>query len=285
MTGFGRAEGTWNTRQYRVEIKSLNSKQLDISVRVPLPLRDRELQIRTEVGKVLGRGKIDVGVFCDEGGREMKANLNTELMQAYFTQLKAFCENNRIENTDLLASILRLPEVVTSETSSMDEEEWLFVMSLVQEALLMTDDYRKREGLTQLNLFRHILNEILVQQETLVPLLVARNSRLRNRLAQGLKEVLKEENVDQNRLEQELILYVERWDVAEELQRLQQNGAHFLEELSGESRGRTLGFIAQEIGREINTIGSKANDFEVQKIVVVMKESLEQVKEQLANVL
>ena len=109
MTGFGRAEGTWNTRQYRVEIKSLNSKQLDISVRVPLALRDRELQIRTEVGKVLGRGKIDVGVFCDEGGRETKGNLNTELMQAYYTQLKAFCENNGIENTDRLASILRHP--------------------------------------------------------------------------------------------------------------------------------------------------------------------------------
>jgi uncharacterized protein (TIGR00255 family) len=285
MTGFGRSEGSWHDRHYRVEIKSLNSKQLDINIRVPSALRDRELQIRTEAGKILGRGKVDIGVFCDDGGRETKTHLNTSAMQSYYTQLKSFCDSNGIQNSDLIASIVRLPEVVSSELSTMDEDEWLFISALLNESLLMTDEYRKREGLAQLNFFKQVMNEILRQQEMLVPLLVARNARLRNRLAQGLKELLKDENVDQNRLEQELILYVERWDVAEELQRLQQNCQHFLEELSCEARGRTLGFIAQEIGREINTIGSKANDFEMQKLVVVMKESLEQVKEQLANVL
>ncbi|MFM7104787.1 MAG: endoribonuclease YicC domain-containing protein, partial [Flavobacteriales bacterium] len=239
----------------------------------------------TEAGKILGRGKVDIGVYCDDSGREMKTHLNTSVMQSYYTQLKSFCDSNGIRNSDLIASIVRLPEVVSSELSTMDEDEWLFISALLNESLLMTDEYRKREGLAQLNFFQQVMNEILSQQEMLVPLLVARNARLRNRLAQGLKELLKDENVDQNRLEQELILYVERWDVAEELQRLQQNCQHFLEELSGEARGRTLGFIAQEIGREINTIGSKANDFEMQKIVVVLKESLEQVKEQLANVL
>jgi uncharacterized protein (TIGR00255 family) len=285
MTGFGRSEGSWNNRHYRVEIKTLNSKQLDINMRVPPALRDKELQIRTEAGKILGRGKIDIGIFCDDSGRESKSGLNTQIMQAYYHQLKDFCDNNGIQNTDFLAAIVRLPEVISSDLSSMEEDEWLFITRLFDEALVMTDDYRKREGLAQLNTFTTSIKGIMSQHEMLKPLLVGRNNRLRSRLEQGLKELLTEEKVDQNRLEQELILYVERWDVAEELQRLQQNCGHFLEELSGESRGRTLGFIAQEIGREINTIGSKANDFEVQKIVVVMKESLEQVKEQLANVL
>lgn len=285
MTGFGRSEGSWKGRQYRVEIKSLNSKQLDINLRIPGSLREREMQIRTEVSKIFIRGKVDVGVYCDDSGREIKPAINTAVMQGYYDQLRAFCDHNKMQNVDILAAIVRLPEVVSSDTSSPEEDEWLFISGLLNEALQMTDEYRTREGKAQCNMFGQTINDIMSQQQLLLPLVERRNTRLRGRLEKGLKEVLSGEKIDQNRLEQELILYIERWDIAEELQRLHQNCAHFMEEMKDEARGRTLGFIAQEIGREINTIGSKANDAEIQKVVVSMKESLEQVKEQLANVL
>lgn len=285
MTGFGRAEGAWNGRQYRVEIKSLNSKQLDVNTRIPSNLREKEMQIRTDVNQVLGRGKVDVGIFCDDAGREAKSTLNIPVMQVYYDQINEFCKRNGLENSDILASIVRLPEVVSSDFSAPGEDEWVFISGLLKEALQMTDDYRVREGNAQFKMFSQTIQEILAQQKVLLPLVEARNNRLRTRLEKGLNELLSSEKLDQNRLEQEVILYIERWDIAEELQRLQENCSHFTTEMNEQSRGRTLGFIAQEMGREINTIGSKANDAEIQKIVVSMKESLEQVKEQLANVL
>jgi len=285
MTGFGRSEGSWKGRQYRVEIKTLNSKQLDLSLRIPAFLRERDLQIRTMVGQALVRGKVDVAVFCDDSSRELKTGLNTSVMQAYYNQLKEFCEQNEISNPDILTAVMSLPEVVLSDTATLEEEEWGLIAAVIVEALDKVDEYRLREGAAQYKVFMDTIKAILSQREMLISMVDARNARIRSRIEQGLKDLLLADRTDQNRIEQEIILYVERWDIAEELQRLMQNCTHFEEEISNESRGRTLGFIAQEIGREINTIGSKANDFEIQKSVVAMKESLEQVKEQLANVL
>lgn len=285
MTGFGKAEGTLRNKKVTVEIKSLNSKQFDLNLRLPSIYRDKELELRSWLSDAIQRGKCDVIIYYESLEAEKRVSINKPLFEAYYNDLKEVADKVGMKEADFLNAIIRIPEVLKPEAHEVDEEEFGTLMGIVKEAYARFDQYRKTEGAKLQDEFQMRIEMILSLRDSLKVPMEARTEKVREKLRNNLNELIPPDKLDTNRFEQELIYYLERLDITEEHQRLSTNCAHFTEELKGESQGKKLGFVSQEIGREINTIGSKANDAEMQKIVVMMKDELEKIKEQINNVL
>ena len=286
MTGYGSAKGTVGTQSVTVEIRSLNSKFLELNVRLPLQFRDKELEIRADVGKLLERGKADLNVSIDNNELAKRSTVNKEIFLAYYEDLKSLATETGMSDNNMLDAILKLPAVLNSEKSEMDEEQWRQLKALIQSAVEQFNLFRSNEG----NVLEQDVTQRLNAMENAVPQLEqyeqARIESVRARLHKSVNELKDQLNIDTNRFEQELIYYIEKLDISEEKVRLKSHCDYFLQTMnSKEANGKKLGFITQEIGREINTIGSKANDANMQRIVVEMKDELEKLKEQLANVL
>jgi len=285
MTGFGKAEGTIGNKKFTIELRSLNSKQLDLNMRIPSTYREKELELRSWLSEQLQRGKADLLVYYESLEVEKRLAINKPLMLAYYEDLKSFNDEAGVTGGDYLNALMRIPDVLKPESTELDEEEWAALFSLIKDAFHRFDSYRKLEGEKLAREFEQRIELILENRNALQEPIKARNQRVREKLRNNLEELIPVDKIDPNRFEQELIYYLERLDISEEYQRLETNCAHFSDELKGESQGKKLGFISQEIGREINTIGSKANDADMQRLVVIMKDELEKIKEQINNVL
>jgi uncharacterized protein (TIGR00255 family) len=286
MTGYGKAEGTIGTRKFTVELRSLNSKQFDLNVRMPSMFKEKEMALRTFLAKEVGRGKSDLTIFYEASAEEKKVAVNKPLMLSYQRDFKEVAEAFGQENPDYLGAIMRIPDVLRPEKEELNEDEWSQIMELVKTALEGFIAYRTQEGAVLYHDFKSRINAILNLQEELSPLITARVERTKDRIKNNLNEWIEADKIDTNRFEQEMIYYLEKMDVTEELVRLTGNCNYFLEILEdGTMQGKKLGFISQEIGREVNTLGSKANDAEMQRRVVQMKDELEKIKEQILNVL
>lgn len=285
MTGFGKAEAIIGPRKFTAEVRSLNSKQLDLNLRIPGLYRDRELDLRAWMSDKVQRGKADVLIYYESIEAEKRMTLNKELMLAYYRDLKDIADEAGLSGGDYLNALIRIPDVLKPENQEADEEEWSQVRRLAEEAFSRFDQYRRTEGAKLKDDFIWRIGLIMKLHAQLPEPMELRRERVREKLHHSLSELIPADKIDPNRFEQELLYYLERMDISEEFQRLRTNCEHFTEELQGEAQGKKLGFISQEIGREINTIGSKANDSEMQRIVVQMKDELEKIKEQINNVL
>jgi uncharacterized protein (TIGR00255 family) len=291
MTGFGKATLETGSRKFTVEIKSLNSKQLDINTRIAGPYREKELEIRAELGRTLERGKIDFSILIDSNGDGSGLVINKPLIRNYYNQLRELAiELGEPESLALLPVITRMPDVFKTEREELDENEWQALSSTIQEALRLINAFRLQEGLL---LEKDMISRIAIILELLrdvEPFEKRRIVMLRERMMRNQAEYREAnaniEKFDENRFEQELFYFLEKLDITEEKVRLRQHCDYFTETLADpQSNGRKLGFILQEIGREINTLGSKANDADMQKLVVQMKDELEKIKEQILNIL
>lgn len=285
MTGFGKSEGTVGNKKFTVEVRSLNSKQLDLNMRIPGAFREKELELRSWLSENIQRGKSDLLVYYESLEAEKRMSFNKPLMEAYYEDLKEVADRVGMVGGDFLNALIRIPDVLKPESQELDEEEWSGLFSIVKEAYKKFDAYRKTEGSKMQDEFRMRVKLIMGHRDELNEPIKTRNEKVREKLKTSLEELIPIDKIDPNRFEQELIYYLERLDISEEYQRLETNCEHFMEELQGESQGKKLGFISQEIGREINTIGSKANDADMQRLVVQMKDELEKIKEQISNVL
>ncbi len=287
MTGFGRAEQTVNDKTFLVEIKSLNGKQFEIQLRLPPLLRPYEFDIRSLLQEHLVRGSIDCVITIKQNGASKPVNINTDLIKAYYHQIEILAGELKIDTNSVLSALLRLPEVVTPAMDVLNDEDFEHFKKVLLDALNELNRHRLNEGASlEKDLYTRITN-INAQEETIVKLEPNRIRRIREEITQLLETYAGKENYDGNRLEQELIYYIEKIDIHEEQVRLKQHCEYFKSLLAGsdESKGKKLSFIIQEIGREINTTGSKAYDAEIQKCVVIMKDELEKAKEQVLNVL
>ncbi len=287
MTGFGKHSLSVANKKINLEIRTLNSKQFDINIRVPMNYKDKELDIRTLVSKYLIRGKIDVFINIEQDASNQAPTLNRELAGHYYSELKSLSENiNQRDFENYLPIIAKLPEVFKVEDEAIDPKEWEQVYEGLEHTLQQVDNYRVVEG-QQLEVdFKERIQEILALLKKVDPFEEARTDRIKDRIKTNLTNFLQDVNHDKNRLEQEMIYYIEKLDITEEKVRLLKHCEYFLNTLdSADSSGKKLGFICQEIGREINTLGSKANDADLQQVVVLMKDELEKIKEQLFNIL
>jgi uncharacterized protein (TIGR00255 family) len=286
MTGFGRAEGTIGPRKFTIEIRTLNSKLLDVNLRMPSVYKEKEMVLRSSLADRVVRGKTDMTIFYESDATEKKVTINKALMENYYNDLKEVSDAIGQENTDFMGILLRIPDILRPERETFDESEWKTISAMVTDAVDRLDEYRMTEGAKLEQDFKNRIQTIMDLYDQLEEPLSTRMVQVRERIQGNLDEFLDTEKIDKNRFEQELIFYLERLDVTEERVRLKSNCDYFLEVLKNEdAAGKKLGFIGQEIGREINTMGSKANNAEVQKIVVQMKDELEKIKEQVLNVL
>ena len=285
MTGFGRAEGTVNDRRVTVEIRSLNSKQLDLFVKLPGLYKERDAEVRQWIGERAVRGKVEVYVGSEPLPGVQRSHFDAELIKAYHAELKRIVTDvDPTTDTDLMGLVLRMPDVSTGPQEELSDAEWSSVLALIGAAMQAFNGFRETEG-------RKLRTDLHARVERIVSLLAdidaqddGRKERTRERIRARLAEL--QAQVDQDRFEQELVFYLEKLDINEEKVRLRAHCSYFLETLEKEDhQGRKLGFIAQEMGREINTIGSKANDASMQRNVVLMKDELEKVKEQVLNAL
>lgn len=287
MTGFGRAEATINGRQVVVELKSLNGKQFDVVTKLAPILRSYELDIRNLLNATLMRGTIDLNIAIKQEGASKPMTVNTSLAVFYYQGMQQIAAQLNIPEENVLATLMRMPEVVAPEQDVLPEAEWLEVKKVIEEAARHLMDHRKNEG----NALHKDLHQRIQSIESLladiIPLEGQRTEKIRSKITQSLNELVGKENVDPNRFEQEMIYYLERMDFTEEKTRLKQHCQYFHStvEKEGTSKGKILGFILQEIGREINTLGAKANYAEIQQIVINMKDELEKAKEQVLNIL
>ncbi|MGB0375712.1 MAG: YicC/YloC family endoribonuclease [Flavobacteriaceae bacterium] len=281
MTGFGRAEQTLETRKISVEIRCLNSKNLDLNARIHSFFRELEPEIRKTIGNQLSRGKIDLSIYLELVNGQSPTSINTEVVQNYIQQLQ---EIETVSPADALQMAIRLPDALKTEKETIDEATADVVKQLIQKALTDVDQHRKEEGLSLQKDLMEQVESIRKQLQTIAQLAPERMQNIRERIQKNLEELQTEH--DANRFEQELIFYTEKLDINEELVRLENHLNYFSEIAEApNSSGKKLGFIAQEIGREINTIGSKAQYAPMQKVVVLQKDALEKIKEQLLNVL
>lgn len=284
MTGYGKATAQIASKKITVEIRTLNSKVLDLNLRVPSLYREKELQIRQIIAAVLSRGKVDASLLIEETGVSNNQTLNVNLLNNYIDQLKKVNLSDSYRDVELLEMATRFPEVFSAEVQEADEEELGTILNLVEACVLATQDYRANEGAVlekefslRITNIEQLLDEVILHDKE-------RLAGVRERLQKAVADL--QQQVDQNRFEQELIYYLEKYDITEEKVRLKNHLNYFKETMAmPESQGRKLGFISQEIGREINTIGSKSNDAPMQQLVVQMKDELEKIKEQLLNVL
>jgi len=286
MTGFGKAVCELPAKNVVIEVKSLNSKQLDLSVKTPYLYKEKELEIRSLVSDKLQRGKVDFSVFFEYKSDSSSREVNKQIIKSYYKQLKEVNDDLGLSSTDLLATIMRLPDVMNTEMVQLDEAEWINVSKAIGEALVQLDSFRSTEGNALANDLKGRIDVIARLLQEIEPHEKTRVVKIKERLQATLEEFVPKEKIDANRLEQELIYYLEKLDISEEKVRLAQHCKYFTETMMKEEfPGRKLGFIAQELGREINTIGSKSNEAMMQKIVVQMKDELEKIKEQVLNVL
>ncbi|GAA4034397.1 YicC family protein [Flavobacterium cheonhonense] len=282
MTGFGKATLQLPTKKITVEIKSLNSKGLDLNTRMPSVFREMELGLRNQISQRLERGKIDFSLYVEVTGEETSSKINVPIVKGYINQMKAVIPN--ADETELMKMAVRMPDALKTERDEIDENEWQQIQTVIDEALANIVQFRKDEGVSLEKEFLHRIANILTLMNNAVAYDAERVETVKTRLRTALSEL--KENVDENRFEQELIFYLEKYDITEEKVRLENHLNYFIETLAGtEANGRKLGFITQEMGREINTMGSKSNHAEMQKLVVMMKDELEKIKEQVLNVL
>ena len=290
MTGFGKAEAAFGTKKITVELRSLNSKQLDLNLRLPAVYRQAEYDIRRALTRALVRGKVDAFVTVESQRTETSAHINREAFAAYAAQLRDAAQAAGLETaaagweSAALQSILRLPDVVSTEAETVGEEELATLMATVETACACLDAFREQEGATLIADLLRRVDLIERYKEQVVPFEQARTETVRARILDGVAKL--KVDVDSNRLEQEMIFYIEKLDITEEKVRLANHCRYFREVAAEEEgAGRKLGFIAQEMGREINTMGSKANETNIQRLVVQMKDELEKIKEQVLNIL
>ncbi len=288
MTGYGKATAELPDKKINVEIKSLNSKAMDLSTRIAPAYREKEMEIRNEISKVLERGKVDFSMWIEKKeGAENDTPINQSVVEGYYKQIQTISDNLAIPvPADWFQTLLRLPDVMTkTEVQEVSEEEWKVVHETILEAIRQLVEFRKQEGTALEKKFREKINNITTLLEAVAPYEKERVEKVKERITDALEKTLSID-YDKNRLEQELIYYIEKLDVNEEKQRLGNHLKYFISTLgNGSGQGKKLGFIAQEMGREINTLGSKSNHAEMQKIVVQMKDELEQIKEQVLNVM
>ena len=286
MTGYGKAVGSLPDKVLTVEIRSLNSKNFDVSVRLPQLYRSKELTLRKMLSKKLSRGKVDVYFTVEDLAGVQSYKINKQVIKSYFKELGGLSDELGLPKDNLMAVIMRIPDILTTAKMDVKDEEWAAVMEIVEEALTNFLQFRKTEGeVTKADLTERVENIQfnLSKVEQIAP---ERITIIKERVQNSLNEIVGREKVDMNRFEQELIYYLEKLDINEEVVRLTSHCSYFLKELKREKKmkGKKLGFIAQEMGREINTIGSKANHAHIQTFVVQMKDDLEKIKEQLLNV-
>ena len=284
MTGFGKATGSFQGKKVTVEVRSLNSKTLDLNVRIASNYRELEPQIRNIISAELDRGKIDVNINIDSTGDTKNFSINKDLAKAYFQDLKDVNSLIGGSTEDYLSLILRMPEIYNNEREELGDEEKAWLLSLCQDACASLNEFRRQEGLALENEFNQRIGEIKSLLEQVPKYEQERIEIVRSRIKKGLEE-LQNIQFDTNRLEQEMIFYIEKLDVSEEKMRLSNHLDYYLETMILPKSGKKLGFISQEIGREINTLGSKSNQANMQKLVVDMKDSLEKIKEQILNTL
>jgi uncharacterized protein (TIGR00255 family) len=287
MTGYGKAVVPYKEKKINVEIKSLNSKALDLSARIAPLYREKEMEIRQMISKDLIRGKVDFSLWVEKDAGADAAPINTAIVNNYYQQIKVISAQTGIpEPQDWFYTLLRMPDVTAhTEVEVLSDEEWSVVRQAIEEALNHLVDFRKQEGAALQQKFQEKIDNIENLLKSIEPYEQERVRKIRTRIVEGLKEI-PEVEYDKNRLEQELIYYIEKLDISEEKQRLSNHLNYFRETMDEPgNQGKKLGFIAQEMGREINTTGSKSNLAEMQNIVVMMKDELEQIKEQVLNAL
>lgn len=288
MTGYGRASGEAGKRKYTIEIKTLNSKQFDLLSRIPQIYKEKELDIRSLLQNRLERGKIEITITVDESAAEDNYEINRELVEKYFTEIKSLQEEIGLkDDNQLLSTILKLPEVLQAIPEKIKEEEWEGLLKIIMEAVDHCDNSRIKEGKILENDFKNRIDFIRKYLTGIEAFEDQRITRIKTRLRQDLEAYADDKKIDENRFEQEIVYYLDKIDITEEKVRLDNHCNYFLQTLteSHTSNGKKLNFISQEIGREVNTIGSKANDSDIQKLVVQMKDELEKIKEQLFNIL
>ena len=287
MTGYGKAVVTYKEKKINVEVKSLNSKTLDLSVRIAPLYREKEMEIRQTVAKATERGKVDFSIWIEKDNVVDATPINASLLDNYYHQIKEISAKTGIpEPQDWYATLLRMPDVLTkTDVEVLEDGEWEAARKAIDEALQQLCDFRKQEGAALQKKFTEKIDNIAELLKSIEPYEKSRVEKIRSKIVDGLKNI-PEVDYDKNRLEQELIYYIEKLDISEEKQRLANHLKYFRETMDeGHGQGKTLGFIAQEMGREINTTGSKSNQAEMQNIVVKMKDELEQIKEQVLNAL
>lgn len=287
MTGYGKSVVTFNEKKINVEIKSLNSKALDLSTRIAPLYREKEMEMRQMISKALVRGKVDFSIWIEKDASLDATPINSALVENYYQQIKDIAAKTGMpEPQDWFSILVRMPDVMSkTEAEVLTDEEWAVARGGVEQALQALVEFRKQEGAALYNKFSEKLDNIGSLLASIEPYEKSRVEKIRSRIVEGLKSI-PEIEYDKNRLEQELIYYIEKLDINEEKQRLANHLKYFRETMNdGIGQGKKLGFIAQEMGREINTTGSKSNQAEMQNIVVKMKDELEQIKEQVLNVL
>lgn len=287
MTGYGKAEYEFEQKKVTIEIKSLNSKQLDLNLRIPSFYKEKEFDVRNELFKELERGKVDLSINVEMNNEDTSVCLNNSAIKGYYAQITDLAkELNLTVPEDIMNTLLRLPDALKADKQTLSEAEWNLLVVCLRKALISINNFRKQEGSA---LEKDIAERIAIISKYIDALAQFESQRIdkvKQRIKSNLEELISKDKIDQNRLEQEFIFYVEKLDITEEKVRLANHNKYFLETLNeSESPGKKLAFITQEIGREINTIGSKANDANMQKIVVNMKDELEKIKEQINNVL
>lgn len=284
MTGYGKATGTFEGKKVSIEIKALNSKSMDLYIRIASSYREKELELRQKVTFLLDRGKVDVNLVIESTGATKSVEINKDLAAAYFQDLKKTNEIVNQNEIDYMALILKMPDIFIQSKDEVSEDEALFLDKLMEEACNQLNNFRRQEGLALEKEFTERIHEIKNLLSRVSDYETLRVDTIRDRMKKGLEEI-QAVNYDENRFQQELIYYIEKLDVTEEKMRLSNHLDYFLESMVLPSAGKKLGFITQEIGREINTLGSKSYHVELQKIVVEMKDSLEKIKEQVLNTL
>jgi len=287
MTGYGRAEQTIGDKTFLVEVRSLNGKQFDLRINIPALLKPFEFEIRNMLNEGLQRGSVECFITIKQNGTGKPVSINTDLAKAYYEPVAALAKELGLPEGDILSTLLKLPEVISASSETLSDTDWEGFQKVLKEAIFQLNEHRKNEGLSlEADLLLRVSN-IEKHQETLTLLAPKRRVKIKEGLVKLLEEQVGKENYDGNRLEQELIYYIEKIDISEEQVRLNNHCAYFRSILAEKeiSKGKKLSFILQEFGREINTTGSKANDVEIQQLVILMKDELEKAKEQILNVL
>ena len=284
MTGFGKSNGVFESKKVSIEIRSLNSKGLDLSLKIASPYRDLETDIRKMLSENLDRGKVDIGIFIESTNESHNNIINNEVATKYYSAIKKLNESWGEAPQDYLSIVLRMPEVLNTQTAELTEEEKKWILNLVNKTCGKLNDFRAQEGAALKKEFELRIGEIRSLLSQIEAFEDIRILQIKERILKGLKE-LEHPGLDQNRLEQEMIFYLEKLDVSEEKMRLTNHLNYFIETMSSPLSGKKLGFIAQELGREINTLGSKSNHGDMQRLVVEMKDNLEKIKEQVLNTL
>ncbi len=286
MTGYGAATGVVAGHKLTIEIRSLNSKFFELNMRLPPAFRDKEADLRMEISKAAERGKLDFMINFDNSELARKSSVNKEIFKAYYEELKSLADTLNFQEQNWVDVIMKLPQVMNNEKSDLSDEQWQELLKVVREASAKFNNFRCEEGSVLEKDLEERITCILRLLDEVAPFEKERVENIRQRLYKSLSEIRESAGVDENRFEQELIFYIEKLDVSEEKIRLRSHCNYFIETMhSSEANGKKLGFITQELGREINTLGAKANDASIQRKVVEMKDELEKLKEQLANVL